>query len=176
MSKTFKLCVWCAVLAFQLAIGAALQAQQAKAAAPVAPLPAQIVSAKKVFISFGGGDTNSPASAYSGGQDRTYNAFYAAVKGTGKYQLVLTPSESDLVFEISFENPMVGETVSGGGHTPVSGSGVSDPHFRLTILDPITKVKLWTLVEHIDHAYLQGNRDKNFDLAIDALAKDLRTL
>jgi hypothetical protein len=58
----------------------------------------------------------------------------------------------------------------------VSGSGVSDPHFRLTIVDPITKVKLWTLVEHIDHALLQGNRDKNFDLAIDALARDLRTL
>jgi hypothetical protein len=89
---------------------------------------------------------------------------------------VLTPSESDLVFEISFENPIVGETVSGGAGVPVSGSGESDPHFRLTILDPITKVKLWTLVEHIEIAHLQGNRDKNFDLAIDALVRDLRTL
>jgi hypothetical protein len=174
MFKIIKLCVRCVVLAFLLGAGSILQAQQQKAVAPVAPLPAQIVGAKKVFISFGGGD--SPNSGYSGGQERTYNAFYAAVKGTGKYQLVLTPSESDLVFEISFENPMIGESVSGGNGTPVSGSGVSDPHFRLTILDPITKVKLWTLVEHIEHALLQGNRDKNFDFAIDALARDLRSL
>jgi len=174
MSKIIKPFVWSALLAFQLGAGAALQAQQSKPVVPVAPLPAQIVSAKKVFISFGGGD--SPNSGYSGGQERTYNTFYAAVKGAGRYQLVLTPSESDLVFEISFENPMVGETVTGGGGTPVSGSGVSDPHFQLTILDPITKVKLWTFIEHIEVAHLQGNRDKNFDLAINALARDLRTL
>jgi len=46
--------------------------------APPAPLPAQIVNAKRIFISNAGDDNRD--GAYNGGTDRAYNQFYAAMK------------------------------------------------------------------------------------------------
>jgi len=46
-----------------------------------APIPAQIVAAKKVFIANGGGDDpGMPDPLFSGGSDRPYNQFYASLK------------------------------------------------------------------------------------------------
>ena len=68
-----------------------------------APIPAQIVAAKKVFIANGGGDDpGMPDPLFSGGSDRPYNQFYASLKSSGKYELVGSPAEADLLFEIRF--------------------------------------------------------------------------
>jgi len=148
-------------------------AQEAKEAPP-APLPAQIYSWKKVFIANAGGDSND---LYSGGPNRLYNQFYAALKSWGRYELTGSPAEADLVFEISFTNPYVGEQVSGGGgQIPVSNRSFNDPQFRLTILDPATRVTLWIFTRHVEHALLKSNRDKNFDQAVANLANDLRDI
>jgi hypothetical protein len=53
---------------------------------------------------------------------------------------------------------------------------VSDPQFRLTIIDPTTRVTLWTFTEHVQFALLQGSRDKNFDQALAALVNDLKNV
>jgi len=71
-----------------------------------APFPVQITRGKTVFISNAGGDTNY---LYSGGPDRLYNQFYAAIQSWGRYQLVAGPGEADLVLAISFSNQFVGE-------------------------------------------------------------------
>jgi hypothetical protein len=136
-------------------------------------LPAQIFTAKKVFVSNGGGDT---LGYYSGGPDRAYNELYAALKGWGRYELVAAPGDAELVFEISFSVPIVGEVVSGGGGTLVSSKTVIDPQFRLVIRDLKTHVLLWTFTEHVQNALLPGNRDKNFDKAMAALVNDLRNV
>jgi hypothetical protein len=125
-----------------------------------APLPAQITRGKTVFISNAGGDTYY---LYSGGPDRLYDQFYAAVQHWGRYQLVASPAEADLVLAISFSNQFFGEKDT-------------DPQFRLTVLDPGTRVTLWTFTEHVEFAALQGNRDKNFDQAIAALVNDVRNV
>src|SRR5262249_58085013 len=66
-----------------------------------APIPAQILSAKKVFIANAGGDESRfDAPGYTGGPDRFYNEFYAGAKSWGRYELVSTPAEADLIFEI----------------------------------------------------------------------------
>jgi len=137
-----------------------------------APLPPQIYTGKRVFISNAGGDSNS---LYSGGPDRLYNQFYAALQGWGRYQLVTNPAESDLVLTVSFSNPFTGENSPTGNQRVVGGS-VSDPQFRLTIIDPTTRVTLWTFTEHVQSALLSGNRDKNFDQALDALVNDLKNV
>lgn len=68
-----------------------------------APLPTQIVTAKKVFIANGGGDDpGMPDPLFSGGGDRPYNQFYAAMKNSGRYELVGSPSAADLIFDIRF--------------------------------------------------------------------------
>jgi hypothetical protein len=140
-----------------------------------APLPAQIFTSKRVFISNAGGDTNY---LYSGGPDRLYNQFYASLQSWGRYQFVANPAESDLVLAVSFSNPFTGDkSQSGNGSTqPVVGRSVSDPQFRLTIIDPGTRITLWTFTEHVQFALLQGNRDKNFDQALVALVNDLKNV
>jgi len=140
-----------------------------------APLPAQIFTSKKVFNSNAGGDTNY---LYSGGPDRLYNQFYGALQSWGRYQLVANPAESDLVLAVSFSNSFTGDNSQKGNGSaqPVVGRSVSDPQFRLTIIDPGTRVTIWTFTEHVQYALLQGNRDKNFDRALAALVNDLKNV
>jgi hypothetical protein len=150
------------------------RAQDPKELRP-APLPTQIFTATKVFVSNAGEDT---LGEYSGGPDRAYNQLYAALNGWGRYELVRAPADAELVFEISFATRIVGEKVSGGGagNTPVSSNLVKDPQFRLAIRDLKTHVLLWTFTEHAQSALLQGNRDKNFDQAMAALVNDIRNV
>lgn len=144
-------------------------AQQAKEV-PLAPLPAQISAAKKVFIA-----NAWPAGAflYNGGPNRFYNQFYAAIKDWGRYELVRSPAEADLVFEIGSSNPFIGEEISG---RPASGRALTDPQLHLAIIDPSTRITLWAFIEHVEPALLQGNRDKNFDQALNYLVNDLRNI
>jgi hypothetical protein len=173
MRKIIKLTILFGAIAAACALEPGTRAQQARDVLP-APLPAQIYSGKKVFVSNAGGDINH---LYSGEPERLYNQFYAALKSWGRYDLGGSPAEADLVFEISFRNPFVGEFVSGdGGQPSVSSRAVTDPQFRLAIVDPGTRVTLWVFTEHIQPAVLQGNRDKNFDQAVNAIVNDLRNV
>jgi hypothetical protein len=173
MRKIIKLTILFGAIAAACALEPGARAQQARDVLP-APLPAQIYSGKRVFVSNAGGDNNH---LYSGEPERLYNQFYAALKSWGRYDLAGSPAEADLVFEISFRNPFVGENVSGGGgQTSVSSRSVTDPQFRLAIADPGTRVTLWVFTEHIQPALLQGNRDKNFDQSVNAIVNDLRNV
>ena len=172
MSKIMKRGIVFVALAIAWVAVPNLRAQNKKELLP-APLPRQIFTAHKVFVSNAGGDTLGD---YSGGSDRAYNQFYGALKGWGRYELVAAPGDAELVFEISFAMPIVGENVSGGNGTTVSSSPVKDPQFRLAIVDLKTQVLLWTFTEHVQPALLQMNRDKNFDHAMAALVNDVRNV
>src|ERR1051326_9375197 len=90
----------CAVLIF-LGLAAGASAQQAKAPAP-APTPPQILAAHKVFVCNGGGESFETVigqTVFSGGPDRPYNQFYETMKDWGRYELVASPSDADLVLE-----------------------------------------------------------------------------
>jgi len=173
MPKTMKREIVCLALAIVCTAVPDLRAQNQKELLP-APLPSQIFTARRVFVSNAGGDT---LDEYSGGPDRAYNQLYAALRGWGRYELVSAPADAELIFEIRFAMPLVNEKVSGGtGITPVSSSPVKDSHFRLAIRDLKTQVLLWTFTEHVQPALLQGNRDKNFDQAMAALVNDIRNV
>jgi hypothetical protein len=139
------------------------------AEAAAAPLPSQILTAKKVFISNAGGllDLN----IVSGDRRRDYNQFYAAIRAWGRYELVASPAEADLVLQIGIiyiPRQMSAET------TPF-------PSFRLALLDPKTNISLWVLDEFLVDKpslglILKKNRDKVFDQAIDRLVDDLKAL
>ena len=67
-------------LAISLLQGAVLTAQQSKQVPP-APVPQQIVMAKKVFVANAGSeDRSSDEPEFSGSAERAYNQFYAAMK------------------------------------------------------------------------------------------------
>ncbi len=145
----------------------ALIAQEPPAASSAAPVPVQIAAAKRAFIANGGGE-NSPlardgrGSWFSGGPDRAYNQFYAAMKIWGRHELVPTPTDADLVFEISFSLP---------------GSSQADAgRFRLSIIDPKTRTLLWALTERVAPFARQKTGDRNYDQALAYLVQDLKNL
>jgi len=141
-------------------------AQQPKGPAP-APVPAQIGAAQKVFISNAGGEsleTVIDEIVFNGGPDRPYNEFYAAMKSWGRCELVSSPADADLILEISWA------LTDTGLRLPVLGL------LRLVVIDPKTHVTLWNLTEYVRGAILLGNRDKNFDQAMNTVVGRLKSL
>lgn len=142
---------------------------------PAAPIPAQILAAKKVFIANAGGDipwNENPL--FSGGQDRAYNQFYAAMKTLGRYELTGAPGEADLLFEIQFVAPPLAGYAA--GRPDSLGGAPYDPQFRLVIRDPKRNALLWAVTEHAPWAMLQGNRDKNYDQALARIVTDVQRI
>jgi hypothetical protein len=148
-----------------LVLGMTLNAQ-VKAVKP-APVPAPIIHAKTVFISNSGSECNPFGwEPLTGGADKPYDKFYDAVKNWGRYEVVSAPGEADLVFEIHFSCPPFFE----------EKTTRADPQLRLMILDPKTHILLWAFTEHMNAAWRKGNRDKNFDEALDKVVNSLKTL
>lgn len=132
-----------------------------------APVPPQITAAQNAFIANAGGeslDTVIDETVFNGGPDRPYNEFYAAMKSWGHYQLASAPNSADLVLEISWD------LTDTGLKLPVLGQ------LRLQIIDPKTHVTIWTITEYVRGAVLLGNRDKNFDAAMNAVVSRLKEL
>jgi hypothetical protein len=163
--RTIKLSAFCLFVSI-LGLVQVLSAQQPKGAAP-APVPAQIAAAQKVFISNAGGEsleTVIDETVFNGGPDRPYNEFYAAMKSWGRSELVSSPADADLVFEISWA------LTDTGLRLPVLGQ------LRLVVIDPKTHVTLWNFTEYVRGAILLGNRDKNFDQAMNTIVARMKAL
>jgi hypothetical protein len=128
---------------------------------PTAPLPAVIVQAKKVFLSNGGGS------------DLAYDAFYSGMKAWGKYQIVGSPEEADLILELAYRVEHGGTDVWGSGGQ-VHSSQIVDPQVVLTIYDAKTKNSLWSAVDHRRLARRQKNREKETINSAERLVEELK--
>jgi len=158
------LCLTLTVLQLPLSM-----AQSKPAVAPAAPIPPSILAAKKVFIANAGGDEmTGDDPSFSGGPDRAYNEFYAAMKSWGRFEVVNSPGDADLLLEIR-------QSVS--AVTP-TGRGASSfiPQFELKIRDPRTNTLLWGFHVHGRFGIGQAESDRNFSSAVGRLATDLRIL
>lgn len=163
--RAIKPQAFCLIVAI-LGLVPVLNAQQSKGPAP-APVPVQIAAAQKVFISNAGGaslETVIDETVFNGGPDRPYNEFYVAMKSWGRYELVSSPADADLVIEISW---VLTDT---GLRLPVLGQ------LRLVVVDPKTHVTLWNITEYVRGAILLGNRDKNFDQAMNTVVARMKAL
>lgn len=155
------------------------QAQSSKKTIPLpAPIPPQITAAQKVFISNGGGESIAALTdemLLDGGPDRAYNEFYTAIKDWGHYDLVSSPGEADLVFEVSWVF-----TTPNAFTAPNAKLSITDSYplgeVRVVLIDPKTRITLWTVKESIRGAMLLGNRNKNFDQAMNTVVSRLKSL
>ena len=154
----------CFSLALLLASTPLTRAQQTSITAP-APIPPQITSAHTVFIANGGG-TNY-FNAFTGGADRGYSQLFTTVQQWNRYQIVDSPSQADLIFEIHAVAPLV--RVAGD-------DGSVNPQLILRILDPKTNALLWTTTSNVKAAGNQSSRDKGFDESVDVLVDHVRQL
>lgn len=144
-------------------------AQSKPTVAPTAPIPPQVLAAKKVFISNAGGDEmTGDDQRFSGGPDRAYNEFYAAMKSWGRFELVNSPADADLLLEIR----QYVSTVTPTGR----GSSSFVPQFQLNIRDPKTNAMLWGFNVHSRFGIGQADSDRNFNSGVGRLATDLRIL
>lgn len=157
------------IFAFALFVSAAAVAQQAHT--EPGPAPAELRTAKTVFVSNAGADSGLFPEPFSGDTSRGYNEFYSRLKTAGMFQLVDNPGQADLVLELQLTAPY-------GPSTANKVKGASDPlpMFRLAIYDARTHFVLWALTESIEPAVLQKTHDRNFDLALEQLLLDLEHL
>jgi hypothetical protein len=88
---------------------------------PPAPVPVQILTAKKIFIANG---DNGPV---LGIPSLAYGEFYASLKSQGTYEFVQTPAEADVVLEVRTEIWVPSQEVY---------------VLRLAIIDPKTSILL----------------------------------
>jgi hypothetical protein len=154
MHATFRKTL-CFTLALFLASTPLTRAQQKSTSTP-APIPPQIASAHTVFVSYGGG------------ADRAYSQLYAGLQQWGRYQIVDSPSQADLLFEIKAIDPAIS--------TGIDGSVVYYPQLILRILDSKTNALLWTTTANIKAAGGQKSRDKGFDESVAVLVDRVRQL
>jgi hypothetical protein len=134
---------------------------------PPAPLPSAITDAKKVFV------TNA------GGNQLTFDEFYAQIKQWGRYQIVGSPADADIILELRYFVEDKGTRVSTAtntytGHTQVFTHEIIDPQLSLNIYSAGTKDLLWSVTDHKRLARLEKNREKETINSADRLMQDLR--
>ncbi len=107
-----------------------------------APLPSQLSAAKTVFLSH----PDMPAA------DQPYSQVQAAIKSWGRYELLPSAADADLVLEPSADSA----------------------HVNLTILDPKTRDLIWRFTQPVEGALLKSTSQRNFNAAIVALMDNVR--
>ena len=135
---------------------------------PPAPLPTAVINAHNVFLS------------NRGGSDLAYDAFYQAMKKWGKYQVVGSPDEAELIIELSYEVVNEGTRVWSATNTynnttQVYSRQIIDPQLILTIYDAKTKNSLWSTIDHRKLARLEKNREKEMINSAERLVEELRS-
>jgi hypothetical protein len=143
----------CLTLALSLVSTTALRAQ--KTTPTLAPIPGQITAAHTVFVSNAGG--SNFFNQFTGGPDRAYNSLYADLQQSNRYQLVDSPAQADLIFEIHSVAPALDDG---------NGGIVYNPQLILSILDPQTKTVLWTTTSNVIAIGTQNRRDRGFDQSV----------
>ncbi len=155
------------VLICLLSFGSALFAKTRKDIPP-APLPTTIVNAHRVFLS------------NRGGSDLAYDAFYQSMKNWGKFEIVGSPNDAELIIELSYEVVREGTRVwsttnTYNGATQVHSRELIDPQLILTIYDANTKNSLWSTIDHRRLARLEKNREKEMINSAERLVEELRS-
>jgi hypothetical protein len=82
------------------------------------------------------------------------------MKTWGRFELVLDPSDADVVFAVRF----------------VDSPGLSVPQIRVGISDGKTHVALWGFVEQVDPAFFKKHRDASFSDSVQLLVADVQQL
>jgi hypothetical protein len=158
-----RICIWALsaiVLSTTLTLVAAAQTQPSTEIS-TAPMPAQFLAAKRMFIANGAGDNDPGITKYTNGPDGLYNQLYVDVKALGRYELVASPSDADIVLELRIEYA-------------VFNPNFTYPKFKAEIRDPKTNVLLWTFTEPVNGALLAKSGRKNIAQSLSKLTDDLK--
>lgn len=112
-----------------------------------------------------------------GGANETYNALYASLKQWGHFQLVESPAQADLIFEIRSTQQMADIDHTGNGlgpqdYTVTAHSAI----FTLSILDASTRALVYEIVSPAGQGGKTTKGQLAFANAITALTDRIKTL
>ena len=148
---------------------------------PPPPAPAaaaRIAAAKKVFVSNLGGN-DAAGQNVPGGINGPYNTFLASLQRWGHFQIVDSPKQGDLIFEIyTAEKPTVVDK-TGFGVRPSAYTVTSYPAIiTLTIKDPNNDSVLWVTKGNFYFPAGTGGKswEKTFNQSIESLTDQLKAL
>jgi len=97
------------------------------------------------------------------GDELAFDAFYAEMKDWGRFELVDSPEQAEVVLELSYSSP------------PAARSRARDPRLTAKFYDPKTGHVLGTAWEERNQAVFCKNRRKNLLEAVDELVAKLKT-
>jgi hypothetical protein len=99
-----------------------VQTARAQQTTPASHVPSQIQQAQTIFLTNSGSDPNFPIDA-----TKAYNDIYTALQTWGRYKLVNSPDQADLVFELKGIAPVTDVSGNRGGVTPSRVRPFSSP-------------------------------------------------
>jgi hypothetical protein len=119
-----------------------------------APIPTQIATAKTAFLS------NACALDYNSCR-KAYNDIYEGLQKWGKFKLVGTTEDADLVLELHY--------------APAKPPSTQIP-FRIVILDAHNQFKLWTINEPIDYSFTAAKSASTLGDAVQRVLADFKVI
>ncbi|HSY36384.1 MAG TPA: hypothetical protein VK814_11590 [Acidobacteriaceae bacterium] len=131
-----------------------------------APVPTQIAAAHTIFLVNNGVDANFPLSA-----DVAYNQVYAALQTWGHFQLVSSPDQADLVFQLRGIAPVTGVYGDRAGTY-----SIDSPAFQLAIKNPKSNVTLWTINSPVQVAGRKSARAHWLNISVTNLVSRVKVL
>jgi hypothetical protein len=162
-----------------LAVGCA---QQVVAPPPPPPPPppsviSQVTAAKKIFLSNAGAD-KAFTQLIPGGPNGTYNELYASLKQWGYFQLVDSPSQADLIFEISSTTIVHEYIIKPGGNVNIASDTTEAyiPTFTLSIWNPSMHDPIYSIVMPAGRGSNKAKGAIAFTQSIDVLTDKVKAL
>lgn len=131
---------------------------------PAVPLPIAITGAKTIFIS------------NAGDSSVAYDAFCDGMKDWGRYEIVSSASEADLIVELSYREAEKGVTSPSGNAFVATRSTREkkvDAQVIVTIYDPRTNEPLWSVSDPQKRAKREKNREREAIQSVQHLITDL---
>jgi len=148
--NTFILLLWALACLYAAA-------QEPKPTAPIAP-SSRLAAAKNAFL------TGSTPSAIP------YDVIESSLEGWGRYTLVDSPAQADVVMEISSWPPPSSSSPATSGRRATIGPAPPNPIFqlKLSVYDARSKVQLWSATESLRSAWHKKTYE---DSLVDASAQ-----
>ena len=144
---------------------------------PEAPLPAAVAHARKVFLLNG---QTTAQDLTKNGNILAFDTLYADMKSWGKYELVDSPKDADIVIELQYR-PYSEGSRSFGVYNPSTNTvqtrsvAVVGADFALVIYEARSKEQLWSVSDACGSARRVKNQQKEVIKSIGRLVEGLKT-
>jgi len=143
------------------------QAEDAKDTKPFVPPAARLQAAKTAYLKNGGGS------------EIPYNVIESGLEGWGRFTLVDSPAQADIVIQVDSPEEDTGTSVSSSadanGHSSTASSrNITVDIIKITVFDARTHLPLWTANERPKGGFKEKTRDDNLVKAAENLVSRFR--